>query len=125
MTNRPDPPPSAATGDSGETGAVLAALADPTRRQVVALLAERGAATATSLARELPVTRQAVVQHLAVLKQAGVVRSEKSGRDVLFELEPASLTGAARWMDAVAARWDQRLATLKAMVEHDARETAG
>jgi DNA-binding transcriptional ArsR family regulator len=105
------------TTEAGATGPVLTALADPTRRRVVELLAERGGATATSLARELPVTRQAVVQHLAVLKAAGVVGSRRTGRDVRFELEPARLADAARWMEDVAMRWDRRLAALKAIAE--------
>ncbi|MFB6718937.1 ArsR/SmtB family transcription factor [Kribbella sp. NPDC056345] len=99
------------------TGEVLAALADPTRRQLVELLARQGAGTATTLARELPVTRQAVVQHLSVLRTAGLVSSRKSGRDVRFQLHPDVLTETARWMNEVAAAWDQRLATIKAIAE--------
>lgn len=90
---------------------MLAALADPTRRRLVELLADVGAATATALAKELPVSRQAVVQHLAVLRDAGVVASRRHGRDVRFELLPTELTIAARWLDAVAARWDRRRPT--------------
>ncbi|WP_237706774.1 ArsR/SmtB family transcription factor [Kribbella flavida] len=96
---------------------MLAALADPTRRRLVELLAECGGATATMLARDLPVSRQAVVQHLAVLREAGVVDSRRHGRDVRFELRPHELTAAARWMEAVAAQWDQRLAALKEIAE--------
>jgi len=87
------------------TGAVLAALADPTRRRLVELLAREGDRTATALAGELPVTRQAVVQHLGVLKEAGVVGSARTGREVRFGLRPDALTATARWMEDVAARW--------------------
>ncbi|GAA1599433.1 metalloregulator ArsR/SmtB family transcription factor [Kribbella sancticallisti] len=99
------------------TAAVLVALADPTRRRLVELLAAQGARTATALAAELPVTRQAVVQHLAVLREAGVVDSLKSGREVRFGLLPRALTEAASWMEQVAAQWDHRLAAIKQLAE--------
>ena len=99
------------------TGEVLAALADPTRRRLVELLARAGDRTATSLAGELPVTRQAVVQHLGVLKEAGVVGSLRRGREVRFGLRPDALTATARWMEDVAAQWDQRLAVIKHLAE--------
>ena len=64
-----------------DPGPVFAALADPTRRSVLTRLASAGAASATALARELPVTRQAVVQHLAVLDAAGLTgRTGTAGR---------------------------------------------
>ena len=88
---------------------VLEALGDPTRRIVVELLAAGGGRTATSLAGELPVTRQAVVQHLAVLREAGLVDSRREGREVRFELRPTALTATAAWMADVAAAWDHRL----------------
>lgn len=99
------------------TAEVLTALADPTRRRLVEMLAGQGARTATALAVELPVTRQAVVQHLAVLKEAGVVGSNKSGREVRFALRPEALTDTAEWMRQVAALWDQRLAAVKELAE--------
>jgi predicted ArsR family transcriptional regulator len=105
------------------TGAVLSALPDPTRRRLVELLAEQGDRTATSLAGELPVTRQGVVQHLTVLRAAGVVGSRKSGREVRFWLRPDSLSEAARWMDDVAAQWDRRLAAIKAIAERTSSGT--
>ncbi|MGW6282852.1 ArsR/SmtB family transcription factor [Kribbella sp. NPDC055071] len=96
---------------------VLAALGDSTRRVVVELLATSGGRTATWLAGELPVTRQAVVQHLAVLRDAGLVESRREGREVRFGLRPTALTATAAWMADVAARWDHSLATLKELVE--------
>lgn len=99
------------------TAAVLVALADPTRRQLVELLAAQGARTATALSAELPVTRQAVVQHLAVLRVAGVVDSAKYGREVRFGLLPGALTDTAAWMERVASQWDQRLVALKKLAE--------
>jgi DNA-binding transcriptional ArsR family regulator len=96
---------------------VLGALADPTRRDLLERLSVHGFATATTLAEELPITRQAVVQHLAVLDAVGLVRGERSGREHRFEVRPERLSEAARWMNVLAARWDQRLATIRRLAE--------
>ncbi len=96
---------------------VLAALADPTRRRVLDAVASRGEATATMIAAELPVSRQAVVKHLGVLDQAGLVTGRKAGREMLYTARLEPLADAARWMDAVAAEWDSRLARLKRLAE--------
>ena len=100
-----------------DPGPVFAALADPTRRSVLTRLAARGSASATALARELPVTRQAVVQHLAVLDAAGLTRAHRNGREVRHEVRPEALTGAARWMTTIARQWDERLAAIAALAE--------
>lgn len=93
--------------------AVLDALADPTRRAVLRAVAERGPVSATELATDLPVTRQAVAKHLDVLRAAGLVASERCGRDVRFTFDGRPLDGAVAWLGAVGARWDRRLATLE------------
>jgi DNA-binding transcriptional ArsR family regulator len=87
---------------------VFAALADPTRWQVLSLLAERGEGTATRLAAELPVSRVAVVKHLGVLDRAGLVESHRLGREVRFAVRPERLDSTARWMAELASRWDAR-----------------
>lgn len=96
---------------------VLTALADPTRRRLLDLLAARGAASATDLAADLPVSRQAVVKHLAVLDAAGLVTGRRAGREVRYEVRSAALDATARWMAALAADWDRRLARIKAVAE--------
>jgi DNA-binding transcriptional ArsR family regulator len=100
-----------------EHTAVFGALADPTRRQVLDLLAARGEASATTIAAQLPVSRPAVVKHLTVLDGAGLVEARRSGREVLYTVRPAPLDSAARWLAKVAAEWDQRLAALKRLAE--------
>ena len=104
---------------TGESPAeeVLAALADPTRRRILDLLAARGEATATVLAAELPVTRQGVVKHLAALDRAGLVAGHRQGREMRYRLRPERLSATARWMDQVAAGWDARLAAIKHLAE--------
>ncbi|MFD9353393.1 ArsR/SmtB family transcription factor [Streptomyces sp. NPDC060031] len=96
---------------------VLAALADPTRRRLLELLAARGEATATTLAEPLPISRQAVVRHLGVLDAAGLVHGSRVGREVRYAVRPAALDVTARWMAALAADWDRRLANIKRLAE--------
>jgi DNA-binding transcriptional ArsR family regulator len=98
-------------------GSVRVALADPTRRRLLDLLAAHGEATATALAERLPVSRQAIVKHLAVLGTAGLVSGCRVGREVRYALRPAALDAAARWIVSLAARWDRRLAAVKRIAE--------
>ena len=95
------------------TDQVFAALSDRTRRDVLELIGSRGEASATQLARELPVTRQAINKHLASLAAAGLVADRRSGREVLYRLTPAPMSDAMGWMTSVGADWDDRLAALK------------
>ena len=96
-----------------QVGAVFAALADPTRRQVVQILAPGSTVTASALARELPMSRQAIAKHLAALDHAGLVAAERRGRETHYRLTPDPLTEAAGWMAAVDAQWDGRLQALR------------
>jgi len=90
---------------------VFDALADPTRRRIVERLG-RAPATAGELADQLPVTRQAVVKHLALLEAADLARGERDGRRVVYRLTPGPMVDAARWMRDVGADWDERLGAL-------------
>src|SRR3954453_9709749 len=81
--------------------AVFAALADPTRRSVLRLVAERGPTSATHLERELPVTRQAIVKHLLVLSRAGLVTSQRAGLEVRYALAPEPLDDVSAWIDEI------------------------
>lgn len=92
--------------------AALDALGDATRRDLLAAIAEAGSATATELAVDRPVTRQAVVKHLQVLAAAGLVEAEKVGREQRYRLCPAPLVDASAWLAEVGAAWDRRLARL-------------
>jgi DNA-binding transcriptional ArsR family regulator len=96
--------------------AVFAALADPTRRRVLRLVAERGPASATLLERELPVTRQAVAKHLVVLSRAGLVAGRRTGQEVRYALVPEPLDEASKWIAEVGSLWDDRLARLRHVV---------
>lgn len=96
---------------------VFSALADPTRRRILDALAAHGEATATVLAAELPVSRQAIVKHLGVLDRAGLVAGHREGREARYRVIPERLGVTARWMDRVAAAWDTRLSAIKRLAE--------
>jgi DNA-binding transcriptional ArsR family regulator len=96
--------------------AVFAALADPTRRRVLRLVAERGPTSATLLEPELPVTRQAIVKHLAVLNRAGLITSQRTGQQVRYALVRGSLDEVSDWIAEISTRWDERLARLRRLV---------
>lgn len=110
--------------DEAEIGPILLALADPTRRSLLNALAEEGTASATRLAGRLPVSRQAVVKHLQVLQDAGLVTGARAGREVLYEVDPQPLDTSARWLANLAATWDRRLAALKRAAETPTHRTA-
>jgi len=78
----------------------------------LAAIAGSPEATATELASELPISRQAVNKHLAALADAGLVDRERSGREVRYRVTPAPLSDAVSWMAEVGGQWDERLAVL-------------
>ena len=94
-------------------GAVFGVLSDPTRRALLQTIAERPEATATELASAMPISRQAVVKHLAALADAGLVDRERSGREVRYHVTPEPLSHAVSWMADVGGQWDRRLAALR------------
>ena len=77
-------------------------------------LAAGSTVTATRLSADLPMTRQAIAKHLAMLDHAGLVAAERRGRETHYRLTPEPLAGAADWMAAVEGEWDDRLAALSA-----------
>jgi len=113
LTDKPD---EAAT-DAPNVDRVLNALADPTRRQILRLLAEQQPQSASTLASHLPISRQAVAQHLTALHQSNLVTSQRSGREVLFNVDPKALTLTASWMTRLAETWSERLELLKHVAE--------
>ena len=87
-------------------GLVFAALADARRRELLELLARRPGLSAGGLAALLPVSRQAVAQHLAILEEARLVKRRRAGRQVLFAVRTEGLTATAGWLAARAAAWE-------------------
>jgi DNA-binding transcriptional ArsR family regulator len=95
---------------------VFAALGDETRWSILAALGE-GEASASALAERLPVTRQAIAKHLAVLQEVGLVEPVRVGREVRYRVLGAQLTETAKRLDRIGAEWDRRLAAIKQIAE--------
>jgi DNA-binding transcriptional ArsR family regulator len=103
---------------SDQLGTVFGALADPTRRLMIDTLIRDGSTSVPALTAELPITRQAVAKHLAVLDQAGLIeRQSGGGREVHYQLRPRALEPAAAWIQEADAAWARRLDRLKSIVE--------
>jgi ArsR family transcriptional regulator, cadmium/lead-responsive transcriptional repressor len=106
----------------GDMDELWAAVGDPTRRRILSDLLARGEASATTIAGELAVTRQAVTKQLAVLDRAGLVEGRRRGREVRYSVRPERLRVASRSLAEVAEEWDERLVAIKRMAEAVARE---
>lgn len=102
--------------------ALWSAVGDPTRRRMLDLLLIDGVATATTLSRQLPISRQAVSKHLAVLDQAGIVRGVPEGRERHYRVDAAQLAKAAAQLADVGERWDGRLRRIARIAEELERQ---
>ncbi len=106
-----------AGADSGELAPVFAALGDPTRLNLIAMLTRGRPRSIAQLAAGSTLTRQAISKHLRVLEHAGIVASERVGREQRFVLAPAAIKEARDHLERAAAQWDQALSRLAAFVE--------
>ena len=95
---------------------VFAALGDETRWSILAALGE-GEASASALAGRLPVSRQAIAKHLAVLEEVALVEPVRVGREVRYRVVGSELSATARRLDAIGTEWDRRLAVIKEIAE--------
>ena len=95
---------------------MFAALGDETRWSILAALGE-GDASASALAGGLPVSRQAIAKHLAVLQEVGLVEPIRVGRELQYRVLGTSLSATARELDRLGAEWDRRLAAIKQIAE--------
>src|ERR1039457_1270988 len=107
---RPDP--------EAVAGPVSPALAEPTRRSILSALAARGPATATDLASQLPITRQAIAKHLELLAAAGLVLAEPGEhRRIRYRVNAAPMAIAQSYLAALAQDWDSKLARLQRLLD--------
>jgi DNA-binding transcriptional ArsR family regulator len=100
---------------------VFHALGDPTRRAIVERLSRRPV-SASELARPLAISLAAVIQHLQVLEQSGLVRTEKVGRIRTCSIEPSGLSVAEQWIDDCRSTWERRLDRLGDLLAEEGGE---
>ena len=100
----------------GSLVATFAALGDPTRWAILSALGE-GEASASALASRIPVSRQAITKHLAVLAEVGLVETSRAGREVRYRALGAQLSATARELERVGAQWDRRLGAIREIAE--------
>ena len=93
------------------------AVGDPTRRRMLDILLAAGGGTATSLSDQLPISRQAVAKHLAVLDRAGLVHGTSAGRERRYQISEEQFARAVAQLTAVSDAWDRRLARIKRIAE--------
>jgi len=98
---------------------IFQAIADPTRRQILALLAAQGEPTATEIAAPFGVTLSAISQHLRVLREANLVTVRQAGRERRYRLNAHPLREVADWANAYEQFWNERLAALGALLENE------
>lgn len=96
---------------------IFAALGDPTRLKLVALLCAGSALSIAQLTATTEISRQGVTKHLQVLAEAGVVRDLKVGRERFWQLEPDRLDAAKRTLELIGRQWEAALGRLKAFAE--------
>ena len=101
---------------SGTLTPVFAALGDDTRWAILTRLGE-APASASALARELPISRQAIVKHLEQLAAAGLVTSERRGRELVHRALGGRLSDVARELERIGRTWENRLARIKRLAE--------
>jgi DNA-binding transcriptional ArsR family regulator len=99
---------------------MFAALGDTTRLELVARLSTAGPTSIAGLARGARVSRQAVTKHLHVLASADLAHSARSGREIIWQLDPARLDEARAQIEQISAQWDRALGRLRALVESEA-----
>jgi DNA-binding transcriptional ArsR family regulator len=99
------------------SASLFAALADPTRLRLLSRLSSGPPRSISHLAKDSPLTRQAITKHLKVLRNAGLIKSTRHGREIIFKIQSARLALARQMLAQISRQWDHALARLKAFVE--------
>ncbi len=117
MCPRPSKSTQLATGR--ESAGLFAALGDENRLRLVSRLCAHGPMSITGLTAGSTITRQAITKHLRVMERSGLVRSQRHGRESLWELDQTRLEEARRHLETISRQWDEALLRLRAFVEGD------
>jgi len=108
---------SRAVAESRDSAHIFAALGDETRLRLVSRLCDDGPMSITRLTAGSNVTRQAITKHLRVMKEAGLVRNARHGRESVWQLDQRRLEDARRYLDLISKQWDDALGRLRKFVE--------
>jgi len=108
-----------ATSKRAKTAPVFAALGDETRLLIIARLCRDGPLATVRLTDGSKISRQAITKHLNALSKAGLVRSERTGRERIWKLEVNEFARASRYLEQISQEWDEALGRLRAFVEND------
>jgi|SRR5450759_165300 DNA-binding transcriptional ArsR family regulator len=101
---------------------MFVALADPTRRNILEILADSGELSATAIYQQFPVSPQAVSQHLKVLREAKLVEMEKRAQKRVYRLNPQTLSQFEAWVTQTKQRWSERFDALDAVLEREKKK---
>jgi DNA-binding transcriptional ArsR family regulator len=115
----------AAAAKRADAALIFAALGDQTRLQIVARLCEEGPLSIMRLTTGTAVSRQAITKHLHALKEAGLARGSRAGRESIWELRTNRLADVQRFLDQISAQWDAALDRLRVFVEDDEDRSGG
>ncbi len=102
---------------------IFTALAEPTRRTIIEMLATNGPLSATEIYEQFPVSPQAISQHLKVLREAHLVEMEKRAQKRLYRLNPQTLSQFEAWVQQMQQRWEERFAALDTVLESEKRSS--
>lgn len=102
----------------------FSALADPTRRRIVELLARRGQLTATEIANHFPISAAAISQHLKILREAKVVIMEKHAQQRIYHVNPTAMSELETWAHNLRSLWEERYDALEAVLQAEQAKMA-
>jgi len=102
---------------------VFYALAEPTRRSIMELLASNGALAATDIANNFNTSPPAISQHLKVLREANLVRVEKRAQHRIYQINPGAMQELETWMERITARWNERFDALDRLLAAEKNKT--
>jgi DNA-binding transcriptional ArsR family regulator len=103
---------------------MFVALADPTRRTILEILASSGELSATAIYKHFPVSPQAISQHLKVLREARLVVMEKHAQQHIYHLNAETLSQFEAWVERTRQRWEERFSALDAVLEREKQQRA-
>lgn len=105
-------------GRNRQQNGVYFAIADPTRRDILDMLTS-GNLALKDISDKFPITRTAISKHLKILQDADLIRSQKIGRETVYQMSPEPLVEVRQWLETYSAFWDEKLNNLQSMLENN------